>query len=129
MDMTAFDLYFNIITLVAGIYFLYTWWKLRSANRLFANQLLVPKDAKPADCLDEEGYIEYIKPRLLVAGIACTLVGILCLADSQLGLTTRYFSHIPKLDYYVAQGGNLTCVLIIGWYMFCWVRSRKLFWK
>lgn len=128
MNMTGFELYFNIITLAAGVYFLYTWWKLRRSGKLFANQLLIPKDAKPGDCLDEEGYIDYVRPKLLLAGIICALVGIICLADSQLDFSAKYFSQIPNLDYYIAQGGNLVCLATLVGYMICWTRGRKLFW-
>lgn len=128
MDMTGFELYFNIITLAAGVYFLYTWWKLRKAGKLFANQLLVPKDSKPEQCLDEEGYIASVSPKLLVCGLICTLVGVICLADSQLGLSAKYFSQIPDMSYYIAQGGNLICLVTIIVYMAFWVKSRKLYW-
>ena len=130
MDMmSGFELYFNIITLACGIYALYTAIKLRKLGRLFSNQLLIPKDSKPGDCLDEEGYVEYVMPRLLILGIALTLSGGVCLADSQWQISAMLFPTAADAVFYVSMGGIILCTLAVVWYMICWVRARKLFWK
>jgi len=126
--MDGFELYFNIITLFAGGYLLYTWFKLRQTGHLFANQLLVPKDIDPSHCLDEEGYIAYISPRILISGLICAVVGVICTADSVLDFSNKYFSQIPNLEYWIAQGGNLLCLIAIVWYMICWSKARKRYW-
>lgn len=126
--MEAFELYFNIITLIAGGYLLYTWFKLRQAGRLFPNQLLIPKDARPEHCLDEEGYIAYVRPRLFITGLLCTLVGVVCTLDYTMKISATHFSHIPDLQYWISQIGNLVCLASIIWYMVCWTKARKRYW-
>ncbi len=129
MDMmNSLDLYFNLITLVCGVYCLYTGIKLKRLGHLFPNQLLIPKDSKPEDCLDEEGFVEYITIKLLIVGVVCTLVGVICFADSQYAFSAKLFPAVEKIGYYVSQGGNVLCLAVLVWYMVCWVRSRKNFW-
>ena len=126
--MTGFDLYSNLITLFCGIYCLYTGIKLKKLGRLFPSQLLLPKDAKAEDCLDPEGFIEYIFPRLMVVGVICTLAGVASLAVSRLELAAQHFPQIPDLEFYVV----MTCIVLslasLGWFMFCWVKAKKLYW-
>ena len=126
--MTGFELYFHIITLACGVYVLYTDIKLRKEGKLFANQLLIPKDAKPEHCVDEEGYVEYVTPRLLVLGILLVLAGGLCLLNGQLHVGAMLFPQVAEIDFYVEMGGIVLSLVSVVWYMFCWVRSRKLFW-
>ena len=129
MDMmSGFELYFNIITLACGVYALYTAIKLWKLNKLFPNQLLVPKDAKPGDCLDEEGYVGYVKPRLLILGIVLTVVGGICLADSKWQISAMLFSGAEKASFYLVEGGIVLCLVALVWYMFCWTKARKLYW-
>lgn len=47
-----------------AIYCAYTWARLAKERKLFKNSLVLPKDKSAADCLDEEGYIRYMLPRL-----------------------------------------------------------------
>ncbi len=73
MDNTT--LLLDGISLLCGLYCLYTWLKLTMGKRLFKNGLLIPKDKQISDCLDEEEYIRFISPRLLVLALATTLYG------------------------------------------------------
>lgn len=118
--MGAMDLYFNLISIVAGVYSLYTWWKLKKEGKLFASQLLIPKDSGPEDCLDEAGYVAFIRPWLLVAGLILAVVGIVCLLDSYVGLVENSFT----LD----QVGNLLCIVAVFGYIIVWVKGRKRYW-
>lgn len=126
--MNGFELYFHIITLACGVYAAYTALKLRKLGKLFANQLLIPKDATPEQCLDEEGYVSYVAPRLLVLGVLLVLAGGICLANSQLHLTAMLFAQPETIDFYVEMGGIVLCLLSLVWYMICWSKGRKLYW-
>lgn len=122
MDMNAIDLYFNIVGLAAGIYCLYTWFKLKKAGKLFANQLLVPKDAKPEDCLDEEGYIRLMSPCLLLVGLVWGLSGGVGMANGQWHFLTE------RGSFYFALGSSIVCVAAFVVYLIVWLRARKLYW-
>ena len=128
MDTTAFELYFNIITLVCGIYGLYTAIKLRKLGKLFPNQLLVPKDAKPEHCLDEEGYIDYVFPRLLILSLLLVVVGAFCLADGHWHISAMLAPRVENIEFFVVEGGIVLCLAGLVWYMACWIKARKLFW-
>lgn len=128
MEMSGFELYVNIITLVCGIYLLYVAIKVQRLGRLFPNQILIPKDAKLSDCLDEEGYIAFIAPKLLIVGALVTLDGALCLADSQWQLSTRLFPQVAGIDFYVAEIGIIVSLVALGLYIGAWMKGRKLFW-
>ena len=43
----------NLISVLCGGYCLYTWFRLVREKRLFENGILLPKDRKPEDCVDE----------------------------------------------------------------------------
>ena len=45
----------NLISVLCGRYCLYTWFRLVREKKLFMSSVLLPKDRKPSDCLDEEG--------------------------------------------------------------------------
>lgn len=128
MDMSTFELYVNIMTLVCGVYLLYVVIKLRQVGHLFPNQILIPKDAKLSDCLDEEGYISFISPRLLIVGLLVTLTALVCLADSQWHLSNQLFPQIPNIDLYITEVGIIVSLVAIGLYIAAWMKGRKLFW-
>lgn len=120
MDMGALDLYFNIISLAAGSYFLYTWWRLKKERKLFVNQLLMSKDSKPEECLDEAEYVGFIRPWLLVAGLILAIVGAVCLLDSFVGLVED--------SYRLNQVGTLLCIVAVFGYIIVWTKGRKRYW-
>lgn len=117
MDNSMFAL-FDFISLAAGAYVLYTWYRLLVAKRLFANSLLVPKDRTPKDCADADGYIRYILPRLLVLGLFLFLFGAVSMANSSL----QFYSDT------VAIALNFVALAVIAWYAVCSVRAVKRFW-
>ena len=66
----------NLISVLCGGYCLYTWFRLVREKKLFMNSVLLPKDRKPSDCLDEEGYIKAIRPKLGILGLVILLFGV-----------------------------------------------------
>ena len=73
----------NLISVLCGGYCLYTWFRLGREKKLFANGLLLPKDAKPSDCLYEDGYIHYIRPKIGILGLAIFLFGAFSAANAR----------------------------------------------
>ena len=65
----------DLISILCGGYCLYTWFLLAKNKKLFMNGLLMPKDKKPSDCLDEEGYVKYMRPKLFLLGLVIFLFG------------------------------------------------------
>lgn len=117
MDDSMFTL-FDFISLAAGAYVLYTWYRLLVSKRLFANSLLIPKDQSPKNCDDPDGYIRYILPRLLVLGLVLFLFGAVSMANSSL----QFYSKAVGIAL------NFVTLAVIAWYAVCSVRAFKRFW-
>ncbi len=126
--MENFNLFFNIITIGGGIYCLYSLIKMKMAGKLIPNQLLVPKNAKPEDCLDEELYIQYISPRILVLGILLLLGGGIQMVVDHLDLAAKLFPAVENINLYVNEGCVALCLAGLVWYMVCWNKALKTFW-
>lgn len=47
-----------------------------AGKEAFHERVLLPKDRKPSDCLDEEGYIKTIRPKLGILGLVILLFGV-----------------------------------------------------
>ena len=68
----------DLISVLCGGYCLYTWFRLVREKKLFMSSVLLPKDRKPSDCLDEEGYIKTIRPKLGILGLVIAVRRVLC---------------------------------------------------
>ena len=66
----------NLISVLCGGYCLYTWFRLVREKKLFENAILLPKDRKPEDCVDEDAYIRIIRPKLGILGLVVFLFGV-----------------------------------------------------
>ena len=82
MDTTSTFLLLDVIALACGLYCFYTWIRLLIEKKLFKNGILVPKEKQPEDCLDEEGYIRHVKPRLAILAFVTTIYGALQIVHS-----------------------------------------------
>ncbi len=65
-----------IMLVGSGVYALYTYIRLHRTCALFPNKFLYPGNCTPDKCVDVDGFIDYIEPRLLVLGVAMLLCGI-----------------------------------------------------
>lgn len=124
----SFNIIVNIITLGFGVYAFVTWFKLRD-GLLFDNSLLIPKERAISQCRDAAGYIAYIRPRTLIAGILTFLSGALGLADSYLGVIQNWAVANGTLGLLVEL---LVLILIplafIVWYGVCLAKAQKRHW-
>ena len=105
----------------AGIYGLYTVIRLWRSNLLFANRFLYPANCKPEDCTDEAGFIQYIRPRLLLLSVTCIVLAIL------------YVLYWYVLPITLPRWIELIVVPVLGlavfvWYMFVQNQAYKRFW-
>lgn len=128
MTMDSFELYFDILTLICSCYVLYTVIKLRMQGKLFPNQLLIPRGSEIEECLDEDGYIAYVTPRLWILGLVVLALGLFCMADGQWHISQALFPAIEKIEFIVSEGCIVLSLVALIWYMFCWSKAKKLFW-
>lgn len=113
------DLFMMAMLFAAGIYGLYAAIKLHRTCMLFPSKMLYPGDCSVADCLDAEGFMDYIFPRLMT-------LSILLILEAVAFIVCRV---VFKLDSTVFD----ICFIVLplatlGWYMFVQRRCAKLFW-
>lgn len=123
--MDNFNLWFGALTIAASLYCLYTWIRIKRHRKLFPNALLLPKDYKPSDCLDEAGYLHYMGPRTLILGVAVLLIGVLDVLETMQGILTRWLGD--------SLWGIFTVLVLLPmalfiWFAACLVRARKRYW-
>lgn len=116
-----------LLLLGSGVYTLIAYFRLRKYWAPFEHRFLLPANCPPDKCLDPDGFLEYIFPRLLIFGVLCCALGIAYLpaavppVGKAIGLSdTMYYI----LTYSVAGIG----VGAFVWYMFCQSHCAKQFW-
>lgn len=114
----SFMMMFDFISIGCGIYILYTFIKLQAYGRLFPNSLLIPTGKSPKDCDDPEGYIAYIKPRMVIMGIFVLVFGIVSLLNE----TLQFFPFAATMVSVAIT------FLVIVWYGICSSKAFKLYW-
>lgn len=114
----SFMMLFDFISLGCGAYILYTYIKLTAYGRLFPNSLLIPNGRNPKDCDDPEGYIRYVKPRMLIVGVIVLVFGIASLVNETLQF----------LSFEASIASTVFTFLVIVWYGVCSSKAYKLYW-
>lgn len=119
----AVDGMLSLILLVmlygSGIYALYTYFRLRRTCDLFPNKFLYPGGCKAETCVDVDGFIDYIEPRLLLLGVAMIVCGVAYFYYSMIWKTTFLWADILSI---VLPAG------IFVWYMVVQNKASKRFW-
>lgn len=126
--MDGMNFYFDLVTVICGGYCLFTAIKLYVLGHLFPNQLLIPGDSKPEDCVDEAAYIAYIRIRLLIAGAICLICGVIALVENSWALITKLLPAYPEFGHYLALGSVAVSIAAVVWIIVCWLKAKKLFW-
>ena len=121
MNNSSMFLMLDLIALACGAYCFYTWFRLATGKKLFKNGLLIPKELSPEDCLDEEGYIQYISPRLFVLAIVTTLYGLMQVLQSASVIDLPFLHGATSL----IPLGVVMAVLV--WFAICNRRANQDF--
>ena len=107
----------DLISIFCGGYCLYTWFLLVKNKKLFMNGLLMPQNKKPEDCLDEEGYIRCIRPKLGMLGLVIFLFGAFSAVNSRV--------DPPILEFpltFIPWGVE---AVVLVWYAICSSRAMR----
>lgn len=110
-----------MIIMLAGctIYFFYTYLRLRKEYYLFPNKFMYPGGCKPEDCLDVDGFIDFILPKLLIFSflfLLCTIGYGLIIFYTPLAGTLADIASI------------LVPPAILVWYIFVQRKAAREFW-
>lgn len=108
-----------VMVIGCGIYALYTAIRLRRTYMLFPNKFLYPGNCAPDDCADEDGFIDFILPRMTILGIAMLVIGALLAANHYLLIASGLLIDLA------------TVIIPFGWFVWYIIVQRKaakLFW-
>ena len=107
-----------MIVLLPAVAF-YTVFRLRRDRVLFDNKLLYPGGCTKDDCLDPDGFIDYILPRLIIIGAAFLLCGAF----------TALVVFIPAMDTLVCNILEIVFpIAAIAWYSFVSRHAAREYW-
>lgn len=116
----ALDIFLMVMLLACGIYAIYTVIRLRRSYYLEPNKILYPTDCSPENCLDSDGFIDYILPRMTALGIAMVLQGIVLVVNSYVLRLKTTWIDIPMIVLPVAT---------FGYYVVIMRKAAKRFWS
>ena len=106
--------------LISGVYGLYTLIRLRRTLLLFPNKFLYPGNCSHENCIDEDGFIDFILPRLTVLSVVSLVLSLAFAA---------WIFLFPQVQHWVLDLAVL--ILPCGvyfWYMFVQKKAAKEFW-
>lgn len=125
MSLDSMNSLFSIIMLVFGVYCVYGWYQLKDG--VIPEKFVLLTKELPADkCLDQEEYIRYVRPRLLVFSVTVTAFGVLSLLDANLGWIANWF---PNQAFWIQL--LLTSVIpfaMVVWFAICLHKIQKELW-
>lgn len=116
---------FNYILLFCGAYGFYGWYQLRNGT-IPERFGLLGKDLDPKKCLDEEMYVSYLRPRLLVFSIVTFIVGVMVVLDSKFSLFAKLFGESATTVGLIV--GSLFPFAVVVWFGFCLYKIQKDLW-
>ena len=129
--MSSMNYLFSIITLIMGGYGLYMWISIRRTGDVPVGSILLPRDRTLSDCIDEEEFLSYIRPRLLIFSVLIFLYGVFCAVDTAMDLIGQWVADMSgRMADLTVQG--LTCVLpmsILIWFALTLNKIQKELWN
>ena len=117
MDFRELDLILMIAFVFFGVLCVYNALRLRRAGKLFNSSVLYPGGVKKEDCLDPEGFMSFMRPRLAVLGGAIILLGGV--------YALKYFIGIPQIVSYIHFA---VTAAVLAWGFWFYHRAAKLYW-
>jgi hypothetical protein len=126
VDMQSMSIVGNVVNYMflfvlffIGCYGLYTVIRLGRQRELFPNRLMYPNYCRISDCIDAEGFICYIRPRLTILSIIMLIFGLLFLLQQ----------FVPVLDHlYVYTAAMALPVVAYIWFTRCLKKASRIFW-
>ncbi len=126
VDMQSMSMVGNVINYMflfilffIGCYGLYTVIRLSKQRELFPNRLMYPNYCRIAECTDPEGFMGYIRPRLIILSIIMLISGVMFLLQQ----------FIPILDdIYLYTAAMIVPVAAYIWFTRCLKKAARLYW-
>lgn len=125
MDPNSMNSILSLLTVLAGLYCFCAWFQLRKGT-IPEKFLLLSKELPADQCLDQEQYTTYLRPRLLVIGAVTTVFGGFTLLDDRFSLLEQW---CPEQAFAI---GLLTSSILplaaVIWFCFCLNKIQRELW-
>ena len=126
VDMKSMSILGNVINYMflfvmffIGGYGLYTVIRLKKEQALFPNRLMYPNYCRIVECVDPEGFMDYVRPRLTILSVIMLLFGAVFLLQQ----------FVPILDnIYLYTAAMAVPVIFYIWFTRCLKKAARLFW-
>lgn len=125
MSLTSMNTLFTIFILLTGFYCLYAWYQLRG-GAIPERFVLLPKDFDPQKCLDQDRYVTYLRPRLLVFSLLTVFFGGFTLADEKLSLLDLWFPNQAFVLRLLLS--SILPLAVVVWFCVCLSKIQKELW-
>lgn len=125
MSLTSMNTLFTIFILLTGFYCLYAWYQLRG-GAIPERFVLLPKDFDPKKCLDQDRYVTYLRPRLLVFSLLTVFFGCFTLADEKLSLLDLWFPNQAFVLRLLLS--SILPLAVVVWFCVCLSKIQKELW-
>lgn len=128
--MIDMNFLFGVITGGCGIYCLYLWCKIHFGKQVPDNCMIVPREQTMAQCVDEEEFLGYMMPRLLIFGVVILAFGLVGLAEYYFGLLDGVTQGL-SVEMRLLVLELITCIvplLVVIWFAVCLKKIHKRLW-
>lgn len=113
------DLFILFMIVACGAYCVYTFIRLKRECMLFESKILYPGNCSYLECIDPDGFIDYIQYRILILGIFLLLCGGVSALDT-------YVIKIQQL--WLSLTLTLLPVAGLAWFAVIQRKAAKRFW-
>ena len=125
MDPNSMNTILSLLTFLAGLYCLYAWFQLRKGT-IPEKFLLLSKELPADQCLDQEQYVRYLRPRLLIIGVATTVFGGFTLLNDHFALLERW---CPEQAFVIGLlTSSILPLAVVIWFCFCLNKIQRELW-
>lgn len=124
--MNIFSIMLLVTLIGCGGYCVYTWISLRKVWMLKDNRIMLPGNCAAADCLDPDGFLDFMAPKMLLFGLVMIVLGLLYLPGI---LNESGYLAWPKLVFTILDIGlPVVTISLFVWFILVQRKAAKLFW-
>lgn len=125
MEPNSMNAILSLLTFLAGLYCLYAWFQLRKGT-IPEKFLLLSKELPADQCLDQEQYVHYLRPRLLIIGVATTVFGGFTLLNDHFALLEQW---CPEQAFVIGLlTSSILPLAVVIWFCVCLNKIQRELW-
>ena len=106
----------DVLIFFSGLYVLYSYFLMVTKKEL-KEGMVISKNTPVKKCIDKEGYMKEIGPKLLIFGIATTLSGAIGIAEGKYQFLGNYYFAVIGFFF-----------LVIAWFAYSQKKLTEKYW-